>query len=65
MYRKLKKLKVYPNKKHNGKICIFEKQKAFLVASQPIKAGEEIYVSYGFDYWDYMLKLSNQQWLKS
>jgi hypothetical protein len=28
----------------------------FLIATKKIDPGEEIYTSYGFDYWDFFLK---------
>jgi len=44
----IKKTKGFSN---NSEIC-FEKNKLFLRAIKDIEAGEEIYVSYGKEYWD-------------
>lgn len=32
-----------------------EKERVFLVATKLIEAGQEIFIAYGFDYWDYFL----------
>lgn len=46
----------HSNCTHNAKINIESKQKAFLKATRPIKAGEEIFIEYGFEYWDFFYK---------
>ena len=33
-----------------------QKQKAFLRATRDIKTGEEIFIDYGFEYWDFFYK---------
>lgn len=48
-------LKLHPNCAYNAKLDDTG-NKIFLIAERKIEAGEEIYVSYGFDYWDFFIK---------
>jgi len=56
MLRKRQTFPTHANLKHNAKISIDQKQKAFLRATREIKSGEEIYIDYGFEYWDFFYK---------
>lgn len=39
----------------NAEIQVIEKDRVFLVSTKDIEPGEEIYIAYGFDYWDFFL----------
>lgn len=56
MLRKKQALPTHSQFQHNAKISIEPNQKASLRAIRPIKAGEEIFIDYGFDYWDFFYK---------
>jgi SET domain-containing protein len=56
MMRKRQTFPTHPNHTHNAKISIDQKQKAFLRATKDIKKGEEIFIDYGFEYWDFFYK---------
>lgn len=52
---KYEEIETHLDCKYNAFIDI-RKNKAFLVAMQEIKQGEEIHIYYGFDYWDPFFK---------
>jgi hypothetical protein len=56
IHKKSKKFPSQSGAKHNAKISIDSNQKAFLRATRAIEAGEEIYIDYGFEYWDFFYK---------
>jgi SET domain-containing protein len=42
----------------NASIRLMRKDKAFLVADRDIAAREEIYIDYGYEYWEFFFKNS-------
>ena len=66
--RKKNQFPLHPGFKHNAKIQTDVHQKAFLKATRDIPAGEEIFIDYGFEYWDFFYKdylKSNSLWIDS
>ena len=64
--RKKNQFPLHPGFKHNAKIQTDVHQKAFLKATRDIPAGEEIFIDYGFEYWDFFYKdylKSNPLWI--
>ena len=64
--RKKNQFPQHPGFKHNAKIQTDIHQKAFLKATRDIPAGEEIFIDYGFEYWDFFYKdhlKSNPLWI--
>ena len=46
-----KQFPLLSGKNHNARLSIESKQKVFIKAKRDIRAGEEIFIDYGFNYW--------------